>query len=668
MFWGDRPDQRARRSLATALWQIRRCFPDKSFIQADVHTVQFTFPGPLQLDVETFESAVSLTDVQSLHMAVLLYRGDFLDDFFDEWVIDERYRLQSHFLGALTRLMRLHETTGAYEATLETAARLLTNDPLREEAHRVVMRAYSFLGQRNSALKQYANCRKIIAEELGVEPMPETRQLYHDIRDNKLAVPASFATTPIPFPVTQPEGHSFSGHHPLEAAAAPPLVGRDNELGLLDAHWQHALTRESGLLIILGEAGVGKTRLAESFAKKLHRQGYRVLWGRCYEFERVLPYQPLIEALRSLLPHLSPTELSAIPDWCLAEVARLLPELLELRPELDSPTLSGLEGQQSSLFTALARVLTGLASLVPFLIVVEDLQWAGESTLQLLHFLARQLQGQPILILGTARPVSPVSHRPFGPFQASLSQEGLAIMLNLSRLTERDVNTLVAEMSGSGDDIAPFAHRLFQETEGNPFFLVEICKTLFENNIIDMEAGIWQGDFERISVDVLPLPASITHAIRIRVHRLAKETQNMLGVSAVLGREFDFEALNAIWDKGEEETLEELDHLLRARLIIEGSGDQGRDFAFAHHKIQEVVYADLPRRLRQHLHGQAGQALQTMYAGQEDVVAVELAHHFEQGQRVNKRLLKQAIHYLQLAGKQAASQFANADAEQYLSR
>ncbi|MFQ5435279.1 MAG: AAA family ATPase, partial [Anaerolineae bacterium] len=667
MFWGDRPDQRARRSLATALWQIRRCFPDKSFIQADVYTVQFIFPGRLQVDAEAFVTAVSHPDINSLQTAVSLYQGDFLDSFYDEWIINKRYRLQSQFLETLSMLMRLYETTGAYKAALETAVRLLANDPLREEAHRVVMRTYCYLGQRNAALKQYADCRQIIAEELGVEPTPETQQLYHDICDNRPAALLSIATPPAYFPLARPQTHASSGHHPLAATAVPPLVGRDKELMRLAALWQQTLAAESGLLIIRGEAGVGKTRLAESFAGQLQRQGYRVLWGRCYEFERVLPYQPIAEAVRSLLLHLPPQDLSAIPNWSLAEVARIVPALLELQPALNLPIMSELGGEQTSLFTALARFLTGLASVVPCLMVIEDLQWAGESTLQLLHFLARQLHSRPVLILATARPVS-ADGRPLRPFQDSLMQEGLATVLNLSRLAAGEVKTLVAEMSGRGEEIAPLAQRLFRETEGNPFFLVEICKTLFENKMLGMESGIWQGDFERIRADVLPLPAGITNAVRARIRRLPPKTQKLLGVTAVLGREFDFDLLNAVWGKGEEATLEELDNLLRVRLIREGSGDLGRDFAFTHHKIQEVAYADLPHRWRQHVHAQAGHALQTLYTGQENAVAAELAHHFEQAQRLNKQLRQQAIHFLQLAGKQAAGQFANADAQKYFSR
>lgn len=668
MFWRDRPDRRARRSLATALWQIRRCFPDKSVIQADVHTVQFSFAGHLQLDTEAFVTAVSQPTIPSLQTAVSLYRGDFLDGFYDEWIITERYRLQSQFLDALTRLMRLQETAGDYKPALETAVRLLDNDPLREEAYRVVMRAYALMGQRNAALKQYTRCRQIIAKELGTEPMPQTQQLYDDIRHNKLATPASVSVTPLLFSPTQPGARPASGYNPLEATAVPPLVGRDRELIQLAGHWQQALAGASGLLIIRGEAGVGKTRLAESFAEQLQRQGYRVLWGRCYEFERVLPYQPLVEAVRSLLPHLSAQELNAIPDWSLAELARLLPELLERRPELSTPIPAEpeAEGEQTALFTALARFLVGLAALVPCLIVVEDLQWSGESTLHLLHFLARQLQDQPILILGTTRPMVATGH--LRPFQDSLAQENLAALLNLPRLTADDVTTLIAKMSGRENDIAPLAQRLFQETEGNPFFLMELSKSLFENNLLNIKTGIWQGDFKRVSLKALPLPDSIALAVRARVRRLPKEAQKLLGVTAVLGREFDFEPLNAIWGRGEEATLEGLDQLLRARLIREGSGDLGRDYAFAHHKIQEVIYAGIPRRRRQHLHAQAGQALQAQYAAQETLIAAELAHHFEQGQRLNPHLLQPAVHFLHQAGQQAVRQFANAEAQNYFSR
>ena len=166
LFWGDRPERKARRSLATALWHIRRCLPE-DYILSDPQ-------ADLWLDVDEFESRVSHDDVAGLQSAVALYRGHFLDGFYDDWIINERYRLETLFSEALARLMAGQETRGEHDAALSTALRLLDHDPLREDAHRLAMCAYCRLGQRNAALEQYRRCREVVQEELGAEPMVET--------------------------------------------------------------------------------------------------------------------------------------------------------------------------------------------------------------------------------------------------------------------------------------------------------------------------------------------------------------------------------------------------------------------------------------------------------------------------------------------------------------
>ena len=216
--------------------------------------------------------------------------------------------------------------------------------------------------------------------------------------------------------------------------------------------------------------------------------------------------------------------------------------------------------------------------------------------------------------------------------------------------------------------MAPLAERLYQETEGNPFFLMEIAKALFETEVVRLEGSVWQGDFARISAGELPLPASVSEAIQARAQRLEEKAQEALRLAAVLGREFDFALLNAAWGRDEEATLEALDDLLRHRLIDEGTGAMDRDYAFTHHKIQEVVYAGLPRRRRQHLHGQAGTAMEQLLGDEVGARAGELAFHFEQARQLDGRLTDKAITYLLQAGQQAVRQSANQEAISYYRR
>lgn len=166
LFQGDRPERKARRSLATGLWHIRRCLPGEGYVLSDPHTVHFDPRADLWLDVEAFESQVSHDDLASLQSAVALYRGDFLDGFYDGWIINGRYRLETLFSEALARLMVGQEARGEHDATLATALRLLHHDSLREDAHRVAMRACCQLGRRNAALGQYYRSQEIVLEAL----------------------------------------------------------------------------------------------------------------------------------------------------------------------------------------------------------------------------------------------------------------------------------------------------------------------------------------------------------------------------------------------------------------------------------------------------------------------------------------------------------------------
>jgi ABC-type oligopeptide transport system substrate-binding subunit/DNA-binding SARP family transcriptional activator len=660
LFWGDRPESKARASLSTALWHIRRCLPEKRLMVSDPHTVQFDPQSDLWLDVDELEARASQDDIANLQSAVALYRGDFLDGFYDEWVISERYRLETVFVEALARLMVALEATREHEGALTTALRLLQQDPLREDAHRVAMRAYCSLGQRNAALEQYRLCQDIVQEELDAEPMVETTELYEAILEGQFAVERVPEVVPIAPPAVQPA--PAAGRSPLDVVAPSKLVGREEELALLQDCWEGAKAGQGTLVLISGEAGVGKTRLVEEFANHLRWQGIRALWGRCYEFERVLPYQPVAEAVRTILPTLTPAELADFPTWALREIARLVPEVLEEQPGLEVAPLIPSDQERARLFEGVARFLAELSSHGAMLIVLEDLHWANESTLQLLHHLARYLANHGVLIVGTFRPEAIGPQHPLLDLRRQLIREKLAKPLRLSRLSPEAVDEMVMEMSGAGEEVVLLARRLYQETEGNPFFLMEIAKALFETGMIHLERGEWKGDFDRISEGKLPLPASVSEAIWARVHTLDEGAQGMLRLAAVLGNEFDFDLLHTVWDRSEDTTMEAVDVLLRHRLIDEGRGPTGRDYAFTHHKIQEVIYSALSRRRRQKAHARIGTAMESLYASEAEKLAGELAFHFQQGRQYDKTLTQKGIDYLLQAGDRARGLYAHEEA------
>ncbi len=662
LFWGDRPERNARRSLATALWQIRRCLPGDDFILADATDVQFSPHSTFWLDAAEFEHLLRTRafpdHISALQQAVELYRGAFLDGFYDDWVLSERYRLENLYCDALARLMAAQEALGAHAAVLAVALRLLDQDPLAEDAHRAAMAAYCRLGQRHAALAQYARCQQALETELGVAPMAETLALRQAIVEGRLASEPGLtaATLPVEPPYREP------GRHPLDAGAQAPLVGREQELAFLADGWQAALRGGISLLLVSGEAGVGKTRLVGEFADQQRWQGVRVLQGRCYEFERLLPYQPIAEALKSL----PPAAIDSVPAWARRQLVRLAPALFGQEPEAAGPASPQGGETQERLFEAASLFLAHLAAQQPLLLVLEDLHWAADSTLQLLHYLARALAGQPLLIVGALRTEAVSAAHPLATLGRRLERDGLARRLELACLSADAVASLIGRMSGEGEAARPLADRLYRETEGNPFYLIQTLKALFEQGAIRMEGGTWQADYAALGRAQLPLPAGVSEMIAARVGRLSEAAQDAVRVAAVAGREFDFDLLNAAWGKGEEATFAALDDLLRHRLIGEAAG--GADYAFTHHKIQEAVVEGLPRHHRLYLHGQVGLAMERWLGAEAGARAGELAFHFEQARQVDGRLTDKALGYLQQAGRQAERQSANQEALGYYRR
>jgi ABC-type oligopeptide transport system substrate-binding subunit/DNA-binding SARP family transcriptional activator len=667
LFWGDRPERRARRSLATALWHIRRCLPDEALLLSDVKSAQLDPQADLWLDVAEFESLVARPDAWSLQSGIALYRGDFMEGFYDDWVLNERYRLETLYSEALAQLMTGLELQGQYHDALPVALRLLEHDPLREDAHRLAMRAFCRLGQRNAALEQYRRCQEIVQEELGAEPMSGTTELHQTILDGDYDI-----GPPIEAPGaagTAVEAALPLGHNPLDPIVRSPLMGRETEMAFLQGCYERVQSgQKGGLVLVSGEAGVGKTRLVEEFANQLRWRGVRVLWGRCYEFERLLPYQPMVEALQAIVDDIGAPDMKALPTWVLAELVHLVPQLSEKVPEFrvrpDTPS----DQERMHLFEGVARFLASVSTKSALLLVLDDLHWVTESTLQMVHYLARNLAHRRVLIVGTLRPEAVGPQHSLAALRQQLEREGLVRLLDLAGLSEKALEAMVIEMSGSGDAVAPLARRLYEETEGNPFFLMETVKALFDAGLVGLEGGAWSGDFARISEAELPLPAAVSEAIEARVRQLNKNERQALEVAAVLGREFDLDLLNSAWKQQEEATLEALETLLRRRFVEEGSGVLGRDYVFHHHKIREVVYAGIPLLHRRRLHGRAGNAMETLYASNVEEMASELAFHFGQAREVEEKLAPKAVRYLLLGGDQARLAYAHHEAIEYYSR
>ncbi|MBN1660558.1 MAG: AAA family ATPase [Anaerolineae bacterium] len=656
-FWGDMPDTRAHRNLNTTLWRLRRILPG-DYLHVEADTIAFNMAAGYWLDVAEFEQGLqglgALNEgrplpenaLASLQRAVNLYRGDLLAGMYEPWGLEEAERLRSLYLQALLTLLQHWKEQGEYHAAVQYGQRLLAADPLQEHIHREMIDLYSLMGQRSTALAQFETCRQLLHDELGVAPLPETRALYEQIRS--AALPGSDLED---VPSFSPLPHL--PHTPFDDFGQLPLVGRWAEIGVVKGYLEQACHGRGCMVLFEGEAGVGKSRLVQETAFVAEQRGVRVLRGGCHEMGQPPPFHGVINALRSGIARLVPHELSGYiaPVW-VSQVALLLPELQPLHPDLPPlPPLSASQAQ-GTLLEALAQYVTGLGRLGPCLVAIEDLHWADQATLDALCYLLPRVTSARVLLLGSIRSEELADHHALQEAMRCLEGTGALRRLPVGRLGQEETAQLVQHALGLPLDAPALGSRIYRETEGNPFFVVEVLKELCEAGLLNRdEAGRWSplGHEAAVGDGGMLLPERIRQAVNRRLARLDKEGRATLEQAAVLGREFDFDLLLQASGQGEEALLEASDDLLRRQLLVEVDDA----LRFSHDKIRQVVYEGLSRARRRWLHRQAGQALEAMAPSRIE----ELALHFYHGEVRDK-----AIAYGIAAGDRARTLGAQQEA------
>jgi DNA-binding SARP family transcriptional activator len=371
LFWGDLPDSRARQNLNDAVYRLRRQLdppgtPEaRSIIQSTSTHVGFNPTADVWIDVRQFlQLAQHTATIEQQLTATQLYTGDLLPGFYDDWVLLERERLAALHHQALANLLAHYQASGMVDTALDVAQRLVAADPLREDTTRELMKLYYRVGRRDRALALYGSLHARLAEELEVEPEQATTDLYKTIQAGWLGV-------------DEPGGEGEDDEsNPLRDLGRRlremPLVGRDPERRRLADWLSTPRSMRTPMLMLEGETGVGKSRLAKDAADEAYRRGIFVLWGHYHEMAAPLPYGGLVEALRSGLRLGAPPPLA--PVW-LTEVSRLLPELTALRADLPPPVSLPPEQERVRLWEGLVQYLLALASTGPQMIILEDVQW-----------------------------------------------------------------------------------------------------------------------------------------------------------------------------------------------------------------------------------------------------------------------------------------------------
>ncbi len=647
-FWPDRPDPRARRALSQALWQIRSALgPAAERLAADKDAITFSLHPNDRLDVAEFEQKAQAASLSDLGAAVALYRADFLEGCYEDWGLLERERLRELFLNVLERLIARHKQRGEYEKALVYAQRLVAADPLRESAHQELMRLYHLLGRDRAALEQYQGLCRILADEIGGEPMDGTVLLAQEIAARLREVEAPY------LPMETRQALAF------ERPDLMPLVGREEERATLLTHLEAAIGGRGGPVLVEGEAGVGKTRLLQEVARGAEWREAQVCWGRGRELAGLPPYGVLQEALRAALSPLRAAQLAELVEgtW-LREVSRLLPELAEWLPDLPPHVDVGPEQQRARLLEALARTVLALGHVAPHLLILEDLQRADEATLSALVHLGPRLAKSRVLIIGSYRGEEARETCAVWETLQALERGSGPPCLLLKRLNADQTGELVRRGLGLVDRAPLFEKRLHQETDGNPLFVLETLRALQDEGLLYRdEAGEWSTRWDDTTVDYteLPLPAGVYQVINRRLARLGAGERAALNTAAVLGSDFGFTLLARAGDLDRETAMKMVGELLRRRFLVE----EPQTCRFSHDKIRQVAYAGMDEMKWRRLHCQAGYALEALHPERIE----QLAHHFDMG-----RVWDKAVVYNRRAGQRARDVYAGADAFDYYNR
>ncbi|MBI5838978.1 MAG: AAA family ATPase [Chloroflexi bacterium] len=626
LFWPRATESAARRNLRQYLHHIRAALAPVDqkgdLLLADGANVQFNPQADFSLDVETFLRETlpeaSLTEVKR---ALSLYSGDLLEDIYDDWCVVERDRLRQLWLTTLDRYSQALQSSGQLNEALAIVQKWIAAEPFDETAQRRLMQLYALNGDRARAIHAYQAFAKILESEIGTAPLPETQALLQSIQSGQ-------APTNLEIPhINSAQRRGAASPQYLPAKPALPFVGRQREIAALEEAYQQAKAGSGRLVFITGEAGIGKTRLLQEYLA-LHTDSPG-LQSSCYELDSLTPFAPLYQAFEnsaifdSLINGLN-LQFSSV--WA-APLIPLLPALARHFPYASPPGNQTDPNMVREAFINLLIQLSATCRNNPLHLILDDLHWADTPAWELLAALARRVTSSPLLIIGLFRVEDMPAERL--PLFRTIQRSDHCLTFELPRLNPDETADLARQLNPNDASDSIFVQRLYHETEGNPFFIVETVRALQETG------------GSRAAMPSSSVPYSIQRVIEARLDRLAPTSREALTSAAAIGRSFTPRMLQEILQASSEDLLALIEEWLQRGLIHEGT--QGYDFR--HDKFRQVAYAGLTRARREYIHGRIADVLENAIPKAN---VTTLAYHYSRSDQTLKTLP-----FLTQAGEQA---------------
>jgi DNA-binding SARP family transcriptional activator/tetratricopeptide (TPR) repeat protein len=625
LFWPDSTDAQALTNLRRELHQLRHALGDEASLVVTSTDLCWRDSETCLVDVRVFtleceaaERAVATGDTAAAlahaTKALATYRGGFLPGGYDDWLIEVRSELDRRCVDVCDLISRASVRTGDLSGAVAVARRRIQLQPLEEIGYRTLMQLQADLGDRAGAVSTYHHCASVLERELGLDPDPETRRTLELL----------LADPPADSPV--PTADAAAGRSGLALAE---LVGRSSAVGLLQTLWQEAASGRPSLVLVRGEAGVGKTRLVGEIADGVRRQGSVVATAQCFGISGRLALAPVADWLRT--PAVQSAVAMLDPVWRV-EVDRLVPTVMDrAEPRVGSRAMVD-AWQRHRFFEGMARALIGVGR--PMLLVLDNLQWCDQETLAFLTFLLGLDAETPIMVAATVRNDYLDEAPEVADWTARMRATGILTELPLGPLEVADTARLAEAILGG--PLRWDAVQLLQATTGGfPLYVVEAARTT-------------------VDVGSVPVPAGdLTTVLNNRLEQVSPVVREVAGLAAAVGRDFALDLLTEASDLDAGTVVRAVDELWRRRILREF-----RDgYDFSHDLLRDAAYTQVSPPKRWLLHRRLAQGLELLHASNTDEVSAQLAEQYARGGRPDR-----ALAYYRRAAEVAAGRFAHAEA------